>query len=64
VLIPIGKAIDSLEESPHPPGCKKLKGANENLLRIRIGDYRVIYAVADDVQIVDVRKVGHRISFL
>jgi len=60
VLLPISNAIDALEENPRPAGCKKLKGATENLWRIRVGDYRIIYAIADEVQIVDVRKVGHR----
>ena len=56
----IGKAIDNLPEQPRPPGCKKLKGSNENLWRIRIGDYRVIYLIADEIQIIDVRRVRHR----
>ena len=56
----IGKAIDKLPEQPRPPGCKKLKGSNENLWRIRIGDYRVIYLIADEIQIIDVRRVRHR----
>jgi mRNA interferase RelE/StbE len=60
VLLPISNAIDALEVNPRPPGCKKLKGATENLWRIRVGDYRIIYAIADEVRIVDVRKVGHR----
>jgi len=60
VLIPISHAIDALEENPRPSGCKKLKDATENLWRIRVGDYRIIYVIADEVKIVDVRKVGHR----
>lgn len=42
VLVPISRSIDTLEENPRLPGCKKLKGTSENLWRIRIGDYRVI----------------------
>lgn len=60
VLLPVSHAIDSLEENPRPAGCKKLKGITENLWRIRVGDYRIIYAIADEIRIVDVRKVGHR----
>lgn len=59
VLISISRSIDALEENPRPPGCKKLKGTDENIWRIRIGDYRVIYAIADEIKIVDVRKVGY-----
>lgn len=39
------KAISNLSEDPRPQGSKKLKGGSE-LWRIRIGNYRVIYAVA------------------
>jgi mRNA interferase RelE/StbE len=53
------KAILELSDDPRPQGSKKLKGGSENW-RIRIGAYRVIYAIDDEVMIVDVRKVGHR----
>jgi mRNA interferase RelE/StbE len=53
------KAILKLSDDPRPQGSKKLQGRSENW-RIRIGDYRVIYAIDDEVLIVDVRKVGHR----
>lgn len=56
----IEKAIDSLSDNPRPPGVKKLKGISEDLYRIRSGDYRVVYAIDDMIQIVDIRKIGHR----
>ncbi len=37
------KAILKLEENPRPPGIKKLSG-EDNLYRIRVGDYRIIFA--------------------
>jgi len=40
-------------------GHKKLKGF-ENRYRIRIGDYRVIYEVHDDVLLLIIVKVGSR----
>ena len=52
-------AIEKLGENPRPTGCKKLRGGLDTW-RIRIGDYRVIYAIDDLVRIVDVRRVGHR----
>jgi mRNA interferase RelE/StbE len=52
--------IKSLSSQPRPEGSKKLKSQSENLWRIRIGDYRVIYSIDDSVNIVDVRRVGHR----
>ena len=52
--------IKLLEENPRPHGCKKLSGEKEDLWRIRIGDYRVIYSIDDLVTIVDIRRIGHR----
>lgn len=51
--------IAALTKEPRPDGCRKLKG--EKLLwRIRIGDYRVIYAIYDKERKVDVITVRHR----
>jgi len=55
----ISDAIDSLEKNPRPTGVKKLK-APEDLYRIRVGDYRIIYAVQDDLLLVTVVDAGHR----
>ncbi|MFN3800622.1 type II toxin-antitoxin system RelE family toxin [Belliella pelovolcani] len=52
-------AILLLADNPRPSGAKKLPGLSENW-RIRIGDYRVIYAISEEISIVDIRKVGHR----
>lgn len=51
--------IRALAEEPRPAGCRKLKGAEE-LWRIRIGDYRVLYSVNDPESWVDVIAVRHR----
>lgn len=59
VLKRIAVAIDGLAENPRPNGCIKLKGS-EDFWRIRVGDYRVIYTIADEIEIVDVRRVRHR----
>jgi mRNA interferase RelE/StbE len=52
-------AINSLAENPRPIGCIKLKGS-KNDYRIRIGKYRVIYTISDQVLIVVVIKVANR----
>jgi mRNA interferase RelE/StbE len=52
--------IDSLSRNPRPEGVKKLKGGSFDYYRIRIGSYRVIYSVDDEIKVVDVRKIGHR----
>ncbi len=50
--------IEKLTDEPRPEGSKKL--TSEELYRIRIGSYRVIYEVFDDKLVVHVVKVGHR----
>ncbi|MCW3107403.1 MAG: addiction module toxin, RelE/StbE family [Segetibacter sp.] len=49
-----------LQSEPRPPGCKKLVGEKEDLWRVRVGDYRIIYSIEDAVFIIDIRRVGHR----
>ena len=48
-----------LANDPRPPGCDKLAGV-ENLYRIRVGDYRVVYQIRDEMLLVLVVKIGHR----
>jgi mRNA interferase RelE/StbE len=58
--IAIMDKIEELSNEPRPNGCKKLKGSLENLWRIRIGDYRVVYMIDDVIRIVNVRNIGNR----
>lgn len=51
-------AILLLGENPRPPAAKALKGRPG--LRVRVGDYRIIYTVDDDVLVVVVITLGHR----
>lgn len=51
-------AISLLGENPRPPGAKALKGRPG--LRVRVGDYRIIYTVDNDILIVTVITLGHR----
>jgi len=53
----IVKAMLSLGDNPRPPGCRKLV---ENIYRIRVGDYRVIYKIDDERKEVVVGKVARR----
>jgi mRNA interferase RelE/StbE len=48
-----------LADDPRPRGAQKLKGVDDQY-RIRVGDYRVLYAIADDRLIVLVLRIGHR----
>jgi mRNA interferase RelE/StbE len=51
--------IDALAENPRPHGVKALQGG-EGYLRLRVGDYRIIYTVLDQVLLVVVIRVGNR----
>jgi mRNA interferase RelE/StbE len=53
------KRIESLTVTPRPDRCRKLVGS-ENLWRIRISDYRVIYAIDDSKSLIDIIAVRHR----
>ena len=53
--------LKKLVFDPRPSGCKKLVGY-EHIYRIRVGSYRVIYTIDDNILIVEVIKVGTRQS--
>lgn len=50
--------IDALRGDPRPPGAEKL--AAQERYRLRQGNYRVLYTVADAELVVEIVKVGHR----
>ncbi len=52
-------AIQALAHNPRPPGGRKLAGG-EGDWRIRVGDYRIVYEIGDEVRIVRVNRVRHR----
>ncbi len=52
-------AIEKLGEEPRPPGATKLVG-EEVAWRLRVGDYRIVYDVLDDVLTVVIVQAGHR----
>jgi mRNA interferase RelE/StbE len=51
-------AIALLGQDPRPPAARALQGRPG--LRVRVGDYRIIYTVADDVLLIVVVTVGRR----
>lgn len=50
--------MEALRADPRPPGCVKLAGME--YYRIRQGNYRILYEIAEAQLIVVVVKVGHR----
>jgi mRNA interferase RelE/StbE len=59
IYLKISHDIEKLTDNPRPHGCKKLKGNREEW-RIRIGDYRIIYNIDDDIVTIEVVRIGHR----
>jgi mRNA interferase RelE/StbE len=51
--------LRGLENDPRPPGSIKLHG-EEDLHRIRVGDYRILYQIQDAILVVLVVEIGHR----
>jgi mRNA interferase RelE/StbE len=51
----IVQAMLALRDDPHPPGCRKLL---DDIYRIRVGTYRVIYKIDDEHKEVVVGKVA------
>ena len=52
-------SIQRLGANPRPVGCRKLAGST-NDWRVRVGDYRIIYEIADTIRVVRVVRVRHR----
>ena len=61
LALAVDKAICALSENPRPSRCKQLVGSNVRpFFRIRVGDYRIIYEIEDEVVFVTVIHIGHR----
>ncbi len=58
LLMRFDEAIAQLAENPRPVGGTKLTGFP--YWRLRVGDYRVVYRIQDDLLIVLVVEIGHR----
>lgn len=56
-LIKIRNRIRDLADTPKPHGVEKL---DDNLYRVRQGDYRIIYKIYEDKLIVLIVMVDHR----
>ena len=50
-------AVRDLANTPRPKGVEKIKSAG--LWRIRQGDYRIVYSIADGQKTVKILRIGH-----
>jgi len=53
------RKLETIEDNPRPVGIEKLAGP-DNLYRVRVGDWRIVYAIQDRNLVVLVVKVAHR----
>jgi mRNA interferase RelE/StbE len=60
ILDRVSRKISALAENPRPSGAEKLSGSEEDCYRIRVGDYRILYAIQDKVSLIIIIRVRHR----
>jgi len=59
----VKRAIDELEDDPHPPGSRKLEAPEDipgELWRIRLENWRIVYAISEADNVIDVLAVRRR----
>ncbi|MGH3466290.1 MAG: type II toxin-antitoxin system RelE family toxin [Thermocrispum sp.] len=56
----IAVAVTALSHDPRPRGAKVLIGQPSGVMRIRVGDYRVVYVIEDAHVLITVVRVAHR----
>lgn len=54
----ITDAVKALADNPRPASSTKMVGVDA--MRLRVGDYRVVYVIEDAVTIVTVTRIAHR----
>ena len=55
----VARRISSLASDPFPGGTRKLAGYDD-VFRVRVGPYRIIYSVGAATLIIIILKIGHR----
>ncbi|MBI4283811.1 MAG: type II toxin-antitoxin system RelE/ParE family toxin [Chloroflexi bacterium] len=56
--VEVALSIDRLGSTPRPPRVKRL--AESGLWRIRMGQYRIVYVIDDQAQLVTILRVARR----
>lgn len=59
ILARLDARIRALADNPRPRGAEPIRGRRGGL-RLRVGDYRILYTVDDARQVVTIGRVGHR----
>ncbi len=53
-------AVTKLGSNPRPPGVRALTGQPPGTMRLRVGRYRVVYVIQENLILVTVVRVAHR----
>ena len=56
----VRQAIDGLADNPRPPRSKRLDVPELELYRLRLDRWRIVYAVAEERDVVDVLAIRKR----
>ena len=59
ILIRVEDPIQALAENPRPRGVERIQDTQGGL-RVRVGDYHILYTVDDAQQVVTIGRVRHR----
>ena len=59
IIVNIISTVESLKNEPRPVGIKKLVGT-QHTYRQRIGNYRIVYSIENELLVIEVVRVGHR----
>ena len=54
------KKIEELTNNPFPQGIKSVEGYKERVFRIRVGDYRILYEVEQNSNLIGIVKIDKR----
>jgi len=52
--------LRALADEPRPAGCQPVKRVERGTYRLRVGNYRIIYVILDDEQVITVARVSRR----
>ena len=55
----VARAMLALGDEPHPQGSRKLTGYDD-VFRVRVGVYRIIYSITGRTLVIIILKIGHR----
>jgi mRNA interferase RelE/StbE len=54
------QTVKALQDDPYPPAAKEMEDDDQGLWRIRVDDWRIVYAVDDEILIVEIVRVGRK----